>query len=188
MFYALILLVAASRLLPHPPNVACLGALGLFAGCYLVGRRAYLVPLAALLLSDIAGHFLGISGVGFYSPWAMAFVYMGAAAAVPIGRWMRSQSHWSRYPLAAWGSSSVFFLVSNFGVWLAGWYSLSVAGLVACYAAAIPFYGYSLIGDLVFTTILFGVWEWSRQRHRQQVEIESRPGERAPVLVRADEA
>ncbi|TWU56978.1 hypothetical protein Poly51_28980 [Rubripirellula tenax] len=167
MFYALTLIVAASRFLPHPPNVACVGALGLFAGCYLAGRRAYLVPAAVLLVSDIVGHLLGIPGMGFYSPIAMASVYAGATLAVPVGRWLarhQSSGGIGKTVRTAGGSlaaSTLFFLISNLGVWLAGWYSMTAIGLLACYAAAIPFFGYTVAGDLIFTTILFAAWQFS---------------------------
>lgn len=162
MFYLLMILAAASRFLPHPPNVACLGALGLFAGCYLSGRRAYLVPLLVLLVSDVVGHVFSVPGMGFYHPMAMLMVYAGAVAVVPVGRWMaKNQGMW-RYPAAAVVASTVFFLVSNFGVWLAGWYPMNSAGLISCYLYAIPFYGYTIAGDLAFTAVLFGSWEFSR--------------------------
>ncbi len=163
MFYLLILVVAASRFLPHPPNVACVGALGLFAGCYLVGRRAYLVPLAVLLLSDLAGHLLSVPGMGFYNPVTMALVYAGALAAVPVGRWMRSNQSKLRLPAGSLAASSLFFLISNFGVWLGGWYPMTGFGLLACYTSAIPFFGYTIAGDLLFTFLLFGAYQWSSQ-------------------------
>ncbi len=163
MFYLLTLLVAVSRFLPHPPNVACVGALGLFAGCYLVGRRAYLVPAAVLLISDVIGHAMGIPGMGFYSPMAMIAVYAGATLAVPVGRWVQSDRNLLRTFGGSLTASTLFFLTSNLGVWLAGWYSMTAWGLVACYTAAIPFFGYTVAGDLIFTAILFGAWQWSGQ-------------------------
>ncbi|TWU42329.1 DUF6580 family putative transport protein [Novipirellula artificiosorum] len=166
MFYLLILTVAASRFLPHPPNVACVAALGLFAGCYMQGRRAYLVPLAVMLLSDLAGQMLGIPGLGFYNMVTMSLVYAGLLAAVPIGRKLAGSTNKSmlwKAPSASLLATTLFFLLSNFGVWLGGWYSLSVAGLVACYVNAIPFYGLSAAGDLFFTVALFGTYELSRQ-------------------------
>lgn len=162
MYFLLILLVAASRFLPHPPNVACIGALGLFAGCYLTGYRAYLVPLAALLSSDLLGQILGTPGIGFYHPTTMVLVYAGVLAAVPVGRFLQGR-HAAFVPAASLVASSLFFLSSNFGVWLGGWYSMNVAGLVGCYVAAIPFFGYTIAGDLLFSSVLFGAWEFSRR-------------------------
>jgi hypothetical protein len=164
MFYLLILVAAASRFLPHPPNVACVGAIGLFAGCYLSGRRAYLVPLAILLLSDVIGQFFSVAGMGFYQPITMAMVYAGAMAAVPVGRWIgRGNRLLLGVPVGSLVASTLFFVLSNLGVWFAGWYQLSLSGLVTCYVNAIPFYGYTVAGDLVFSALLFGVWEASRR-------------------------
>ena len=47
-------------------------------------------------------------------------------------------------------SSTLFFVLTNFGVWLMG-YPLTFAGLVSCYTLAIPFFVNTIIGDLVFT-------------------------------------
>lgn len=163
MYYALILLVAASRFLPHPPNVACIGALGLFAGCYLVGRRAYVVPLVALLISDVIGHACGIPGMGFYSATTMIAVYVGAMAAVPVGRWMQKRKGLVKFPVSALAASTLFFVISNFGVWLGPWHPTTPEGLLACYTSAIPFYGYTIAGDMLFTGVLFGTWELSRR-------------------------
>ncbi len=167
MFYLMILAVAASRFLPHPPNVACVAALGLFAGSYLSGRRAYLVPLAVMGLSDGVGHLAGIPGLGFYNPVSMLFVYLGIAASVPIGRALTKAGGTSRLwkvPTASLTASTVFFVLSNLGLVLAGWYPLSIAGFAACYINAIPFFGFTVAGDLCFTVVMFGAWELSRSR------------------------
>ncbi|MFK8114664.1 MAG: DUF6580 family putative transport protein [Rubripirellula sp.] len=163
MFYLLTLIVAASRFLPHPPNVACVGALGLFAGCYLAGRRAYLVPLAVLLVSDLVGHLLGIPGMGFYNPITMGMVYAGMLAAIPVGRWMRDNQSKLRLPIGSLIASSLFFLISNLGVFLGGWYPMTAGGLLACFTSAIPFFGYTITGDLICTFALFGAYEYSRR-------------------------
>ncbi len=163
MFYLLTLVVAASRFLPHPPNVACVGALGLFAGCYLVGRRAYLVPLAILMISDVVGQALSVPGMGFYNPMTMAMVYVGMLSAVPIGRWMRSNQSKLRLPAGALAASTAFFVISNLGVWMGGWYPMTGLGLLACFTNALPFFGYTVAGDMVFTVVVFGAWEMSRR-------------------------
>ena len=171
MFYWLILVAAASRFLPHPPNVACVGAIGLFAGCYLSGVRAYLVPIVILCVSDLIGQLLGVSGMGFYQPITMATVYAGATAAVFVGRLMSLSSHrFARVPAGSLLASTMFFLLSNFGVWLGGWYAMTLSGLVACYTAAIPFFGYTLAGDMAFSLLLFGVWEWSRSSSSHKLQ------------------
>ena len=170
MFYlSLIAVAVASRFLPHPPNVAVVGALGLFAGCYLNGRKAFLVPLVILLLSDGIGQLLRIPGLGFYHPITMIGVYGGAMLAVPIGRLvgqLRQSGSGVRFGSGVIGgsliASTLFFLVSNLAVWGAGWYPMNFGGLAACFAAAIPFFGYTLVGDLCFSGLLFGTRELSR--------------------------
>ncbi|MEO1529422.1 MAG: DUF6580 family putative transport protein [Planctomycetota bacterium] len=162
MIYVLTLLVAVTRFLPHPPNFACLGALGLFAGCYCLGRKAYLIPVAALLVSDIVGHLASVPGMGFYNPTVMAATYFAVMLSVPLGRHLRQGRLWAKLPIAAIGASTIFFVVSNLGVWVGPWYPNSFAGLASCFANAIPFFGYTLAGDLLFATVMFGVYELSQ--------------------------
>lgn len=162
MIYVLTLLIAATRFLPHPPNFACLGALGLFAGCYFAGRKAFFVPALALLLSDVIGHWAGIPGMGFYNPMVMAATYLGVTLSVPVGRWLQSGALKWKVPAGALVASTLFFLISNLGVWMGPWYPTSMSGLLACFTNAIPFYGYTLAGNVIFASIMFGAYEFSR--------------------------
>jgi hypothetical protein len=91
----------------------------------------------------------------------MSFVYAGTLAAVPVGRWIAKRQGKLRVVGGALIASSLFFVVSNLGVWAAGWYPMTLAGLVACFTNAIPFFGYSIVGDLCFSALLFGAWEWA---------------------------
>ena len=54
----------------------------------------------------------------------------------------------------------VFFLVSNFGVWLTPifGYERSMSGLVRCYVLALPFFRAMLLGDLIYVPLLFGAF------------------------------
>jgi len=143
-----ILLAAALRLVPHPPNFAPIGAMALFSGAYL-GRRtlAFVAPLAAMLLSDTV--------LGFHS--GMIFVYASVALITILGAMTLRKRSPVRIGLAAVAGSVLFFAVSNFGVWALGdMYPHNIAGLVACYVAAIPFFQNTLAGDLFYATLLFG--------------------------------
>lgn len=167
MIYLLTLAIAATRFLPHPPNFACLGALGLFAGCYFAGRKAYLIPAAALLISDLVGQAFGVRGMGFYNPMVMVATYLGVTLAVPVGRLVRSQTvaggvSWLKLPFAAVAASTLFFAISNLGVWMGPWYPNTAGGLLACFTSAIPFYGYTVAGNLFFTAVMFGAFELSK--------------------------
>jgi hypothetical protein len=139
---------AALRLVPHPPNFSPIDAMALFSGAYL-GRRglAFLVPLAALLLSDLV--------LGFYA--GMWVQYLAVGAVVALGFAAVKHVSLLRVGIAAAASSVLFFLVTNFGTWaLSGMYPHTAGGLAACYVAAIPFFQNTLVGDLFYSGLLFG--------------------------------
>ena len=115
-----------------------------------------------MLISDVVGHLGGIAGVTFYNPVLMLCVYSAMALSVVAGRWLGQEWHtggaarvFSRVGAATLVSSTAFFMLSNFAVWVA-WYPASLEGLVGCYVAALPFYGLTLLGDLAYSGIIFG--------------------------------
>jgi len=139
---------AALRLVPHPPNFSPIDAMALFSGAY-VGRRllAFAAPLAALLLSDLV--------LGFYP--GMLFQYGAVVVIVLLGMLALSRVTILRLIGVALASSALFFAVSNFGVWaVSGMYAHRLAGLGACYLAAIPFFQNTVAGDLFYAALLFG--------------------------------
>src|SRR6266700_7857825 len=144
----MILAAAASRLIPHPPNLASITAVALFGGAYLTNKRlALIVPLAALFLSDLI--------LGFYRH--MEIVYGSFLLVVFLGFWLQKKRSALRIAGAALASSAIFFIVTNFGVWaFESLYPKTAAGLLACYVAAIPFFQNTLIGDALYTAVLFG--------------------------------
>ena len=151
-----ILLAAALRLVPHPPNFTPIAAMALFGGAYL-GRRwlAFAAPLGALLLSDFV--------LGFYPE--LVFVYLSTAATVAIGWVLAKRRSVLSIGLAAIAGSVLFFAVTNFGVWLVmDYYPKTLAGLAACYDAAIPFFQNTLAGDLFFSALLFGGFALAERR------------------------
>jgi hypothetical protein len=143
-----ILVAAALRLVPHPPNFTPIGAMALFSGAYL-GRRllAFVAPFGALLLSDLV--------LGFYH--GQLTVYFSVALIVVIGMVALRRVSPVRVGVAAVASSLLFFAITNFGMWLfSGIYPHTTVGLSACYVAAIPFFQNTLAGDLFYATLLFG--------------------------------
>lgn len=159
----MILGVAMSRLIPHPPNLTSVAAVALFGGAMLDDRRlAFVVPLGALFLSDLI--------LGFHD--MMFIVYGTFALIVCIGLWL--QRHRSAAPIfgAAIASSLLFFITTNFGVWaMDHMYPLTLAGLISCYTAALPFLRNTLEGDLFYTLVLFGgfaLLEWQFPKLRLQ--------------------
>ena len=153
MVFVLIVLAAASRLLPHPPNFAPVAAIGLFAGAHTNRKAGWLLPLAALLASDAV--------LGFYHPVGMLWNYIAFAACLLLGSgWLAKQRSFTRSVVnivgAVLSSSLAFFVLSNFGMWASGYYPRTWAGLVECYVAALPFFRNTLASDVVYSAALFG--------------------------------
>ncbi len=161
----MVLLAALSRLLPHPPNFTPVGALALFAGAQFRNRwAAFLAPLAALLLSDTALQLL--TGLGWGSGWlahgtgfypGMWVVYGATAPVTAVGRLLRRHRSAPAVVGGVLTGSVLFFLVTNFAWWADyDLYPHTAAGLLESYAAALPFYRWSLLGDACYGAVLFG--------------------------------
>lgn len=164
---AMILVAVTARILPHPPNFTPIAAIALFGGATFASKRLALgTTFAALLLSDLLleltirggfqGGWLGSPlSHGFHSGWWV--VYACFALTVGIGFLLRNRRSPLKVAGAALASSVLFFVITNLVVWYkGGFYSLDFSGLVSSYVAAIPFFGWSLAGDAVFVTALFG--------------------------------
>ena len=160
----IVLLAAFSRLIPHPPNFAPIGAMSLFGAAYFSRKYlAFVVPIAAMWLSDLLlnnviygqyfDHF-----VWFYNSFywtCIAFVLIGF-----IGFGLLKKVRPTNLLIASLSASVVFFLVSNFGVWVSGiMYPKTFSGLVSCYTAGLPFLKNTIIGDLAYSGALFGIFE-----------------------------
>ena len=162
----IILVAALSRLLPHPFNFTPIGAIALFGGAQFSRKYlAFLVPLAAMLISDLL---LGFHG----TMWA---VYLAFILTVAIGMGFLRKITAGRVFGSALVSSVLFFLITNFAVWYgsSGFYPQTLAGLGACYAAGLQFYQQTffgnlflntIMGDLFFSGLLFGSYELIKRR------------------------
>jgi hypothetical protein len=96
----------------------------------------------------------------------MLLVYAGFAAGAAVGRyWLRGKRGMGRIASASVMTSAVFFVLSNFGWWVAGGgYEHTLAGLATCYIAALPWFGASLLGDLCYSILLIGGYDWVAAR------------------------
>ncbi|WP_061295519.1 DUF6580 family putative transport protein [Leptospira interrogans] len=145
--FSLILIAVASRYLPHPANFTPILAISLFAGAHFASKKLSLfLPVCALLISDLL--------IGFHDQ--MIPVYGISLLLVVAGWRLRISSSVSKIAFWSLSGSVLFFLVTNFYVWLAGYYSYDLNGLVQCFIMAVPFFQNSLLGDLFYTTVLFG--------------------------------
>lgn len=161
MFTGLVLvaLAVACRLISHDLalwNFVPVGAVAIYAGARMSWRWAWLVPLAAMGISDAFIHFAGSYPITSLERWT---VYGSFAALTLLGPLARRPGFrlWMAPGLGLAGST-LFFATTNFGVWAEGQlYPMNLAGLVDCYIKAIPFYQNTLVADLLGTCVLFGV-------------------------------
>jgi hypothetical protein len=137
-------------------NFVPMGAVALYAGSRLPRRWAWLVPVSAIVLSDLVLDFGTPRPLFEYSRWTVyatlaATTLLGPIANLPkIGRWL--------LPLLTLGSSTLFFLTTNLATWAEGQlYPPTAAGLLECYTLALPFFGRTVLADLFGTGLLFGL-------------------------------
>ncbi|WP_344977170.1 DUF6580 family putative transport protein [Compostibacter hankyongensis] len=162
---ALIVAAALSRLLPHPYNFSPVAAIALLGGAAFRDRRlAFLLPLGALLLSDLC--FALFTGTpGFYG-WPQVMNYAAFLLIVLLGTRLLRHLRVKNVLLGSLSASLLFFLLSNLGVWLftggQAPYTHDGAGLIATYTLAIPFLGNTIIGDLFYCIVLFGGYALAR--------------------------
>jgi hypothetical protein len=152
----MITIAAAMRLVPHAPNFTPIAAMALFGGAYFNDKRlSYTVPFLAMFISDLV--------IGFHSlMWA---VYLSFAIIVAMGFLLRENNSIIKTAGVALASSVLFFIVTNFAVWATGsFYAKDVTGFVQCYVAAIPFFQYNVIGDLLYTAVMFGAFELAKEK------------------------
>jgi hypothetical protein len=152
--YFLFALATRLTLLPHPWNFTPLTAALLYFGAR-GSRRQLWLPLALLIGSDLV---LDKYVYSYPFSWDLFLSWAWYAAVLGLGTFLSKDAKPLRIVGAALTGSVSFFLISNFGVWAAtAMYPKSVSGLIACYAAGIPFYRQTLAGDLFYTAAMFGL-------------------------------
>jgi len=170
---ALMVLVAAmSRLLPHPPNFTAVGATALFGAAYFAKKYwAVLIPFLALWISDLilnnvvyGAYFEGFT---FFSEF-MIWNYIAFGLMILLGSKVLKKVKPLNLLGASLGASAIFFLVTNTGAWyvdISNVYPENFAGLMAAYAAGLPYFLNTIVGDLFYVGVLFGAFELVKQRY-----------------------
>ena len=133
--------LSASRFIPHPPNFTSLLALSFYIPA-VFGIRYIPVVVFALLFTDLI--------IGFHS--TMIFT---SGSIILIGLISKYFNKSIMFRISgAFVGAVIFFVLSNFGVWLGGSYGYDLSGFLTCYILAIPFFGYSVLSTLIFSVII----------------------------------
>lgn len=162
----LVALAAAFRILPHPDNFAPMAAVAIFGGALLPRRVGVLVPLMAMVLTDliIDMHDLVLVTWGSYALIALA------------SSLVLKKSSFGKILAMTLGGSVFFFVTTNFAVWLmSGMYTRTLAGLQQCFVLALPFFRGTLMGDLFYTAALFGLYALAVQASDKVIGVSGQP-------------
>lgn len=166
---AFIIIAALSRVLPHPYNFAPIGAMSLFGAAYFTNTKfAFLMPLAAMFVSDLLVNnllFAGFYGEFMFFTPGFWYIYGAIALIVVAGLLILKKVNIKTVVGGSLSASVIFFLVTNFGAWVGNpIYPQTLEGLFMSYAAGIPFFHYTVLGDLIYSGVMFGAFEYARQR------------------------
>ena len=144
---SLILVLAFSRLIPHPPNFTPIIAAAVMSG-YLF-KNIYIssiVLLLSMFLSDLV--------IGIYSNFF--FVYFSLLLIIFMCTKIIKDLNFKKLFLLSIFSSLIFFLITNFGVWaFSNMYERNLNGLLYCYLLAIPFFTNTIISTIVFSYLAY---------------------------------
>ena len=161
LFVAIIFL---GRILPHPYNFTPLIAVTLLSSYSLSNKfLAIMIPLVGFWISDLfmnnyiyAGYFADFTVFNSGMIWTYGAIVLVAL----MGSSFLNKITAGKVVFASLSGSTIFYLISNFGVWvLSPMYAKTLTGLVQCYSLALPFYSTSLMGDLVYSALLFGTYQ-----------------------------
>ena len=143
-----------ARLIPHAPNFVPIGAIALFGAVYLPKKIGLVLPLMAMLISDLF--------IGFYNWPVMAAVYSGFVLMGTLGWIVKRRNNWTNIMGASILGAIIFFIVTNFVVWaFTPWYTKSIVGLIQCFTLALPFFRNTLTSNIFYSFCFFGAYKLS---------------------------
>ena len=155
--FGLLIFGVAMRLLVHPANFTPVLALVLFGGVYLDKKYAMFFPIFLMMATDVM---LGTHSVMFFT-WGSLFLISA------VGLWLRNKKSAKNVVASSLVSAFAFFVITNFGVWLSGYYPLTLKGLSTCFMLAIPFFRATLLSTVGYSIVFFGVYEVLAKRIKQ---------------------
>ena len=141
IFFGILIVLSASRFIPHPPNFTSLLALSFYVPA-LLGLRYLPALLISFAITDMV--------IGYHTG---TFFTWGSVFLIGLMANSFSKTLTSRLSGALIGAV-IFFTITNFGVWASGMYGYTMTGLISCYTLAIPFFAYSVISTIVFSFII----------------------------------
>ncbi|MBW0433004.1 hypothetical protein HGB47_05170 [Leptospira yasudae] len=151
-----VILSGISRFLPHPSNFTSVGAMTVYSGARVQGWKAFVYPMFMMLVTDFI--LSKIHGFDWFYE-GLPVVYCSLLVNVFLGRiFLKNNDKFVSVAAVSLLASVQFFILSNFSVWaFSSLYPKTSVGLLTCYIAAIPYFGGTLLGNMIYTPVLFGV-------------------------------
>ncbi len=142
--FGIFIALAASRFVPHPPNFTSLIALSFYIPA-IFGFKYIFALMVCFLITDL---FIGFHSLTLFT-WGSVFI-IGYLSKFFLNSLIKRVS-------GAIAAAIIFFLITNFGVWILGSYGYTFNGLLTCYILAIPFFGNTLISTVLFSVVIEGI-------------------------------
>ena len=138
MSIGIFIVLAITRFIPHPPNFTSLIALSFYAPA-LFGVRFIPAVVLSFVLTDL---YFGFHGTTLFTWGSVILIglYSKYLSASPVKRLSGS-----------FLGACLFYIITNFGVWLLGSYGYTFSGLLLSYTMAIPFFVSTILSTLVFS-------------------------------------
>ena len=150
------LALAASRFIPHPPNFTSLIALSFYIPL-IFGVKFIPILIFCFVVSDF---FIGFHSTTFFT-WGSVLIIGLITQFFKNNIFLRL--------IGAVSASLIFFIFTNFGVWVLGSYGYSYEGLITCYIAAIPFYTNTLLSTLIYSVIIETILNFYKSNKKNSI-------------------
>ena len=153
-----IIALSASRFIPHPPNFTSLIALSFYVPA-IFGIRFIPAVIIAMLFTDLI--------IGFHS--TLLFTWGSVLLIGLLSKYINTTM--SKRIFGSLLGAFLFYIITNFGVWIGGGYGYSANGLMQCYILALPFFGYTFISTLIFSAVIETILKISKYKKERLFKI-----------------
>ena len=140
--------IALTRLIPHPPNFTSLIAISFYIPLFF-GTIYMPIVLLGYVVTDMI---IGFHNVLLFTWGSIVIIGLFSKYFSSLGLKFRI--------LGALSGAILFFIVTNFGVWLSGSYGYTFGGLINSYIFAIPFFGYTFLSTITYAIIIEIIYKY----------------------------
>ena len=166
MFYlkltiGIFIALLATRLVPHPPNFTSVIALSFYVPL-IFGSISISIVLLSFVISDL---FIGFHNVLFFTWGSVILIGLFSKFFTSLNLILRI--------FGVTLGALIFFITSNFGVWLSGGYGYTYSGLIECYFLAIPFFYNTLISTIIYAFLIEFIIFIYQKKFQSQINFKS---------------